>query len=60
MKTERNTVIHLYQRVPELALRSLNRLTGLSFSHWPESLVALCAQDEPAGQDASAPEKLAR
>ncbi|MCQ4234183.1 hypothetical protein NAV31_10800 [Pseudomonas stutzeri] len=60
MKTERNTVIHLHQRAPELALQSLNRLTGLTFSHWPESLVLLCKQDEPVERDSPAAEKRAR
>lgn len=32
-------VIVLAQAAPEAALRGLNRLTGLSFSSWPESLV---------------------
>lgn len=60
VKTERNTVIHLHQRAPELALQSLNRLTGLTFSHWPESLVLLCKQDEPVERDSPAAEKRAR
>ncbi|MBA1274453.1 hypothetical protein [Stutzerimonas azotifigens] len=38
MKVQGN-VIHLHQRVPGSALESLNRLTGLNFSRWPESLV---------------------
>ncbi|OOE07825.1 hypothetical protein BSR09_16985 [Stutzerimonas degradans] len=60
MKTERKTVIHLHQRAPELALQSLNRLTGLTFSHWPESLVLLCKQDEPVERESPAAEKRAR
>lgn len=60
VKIERNTVIHLHQRAPELALQSLNRLTGLTFSHWPESLVLLCKQDEPVERDSPAAEKRAR
>jgi len=34
-----NKVVHLHRRVPQLALERLNRLTGLQFSNWPESLV---------------------
>ena len=33
-------VIRLAQAAPEAALAGLNRLTGLRFSSWPESLVA--------------------
>lgn len=32
-------VIHLYQRAPQEALERLNRITGLRFARWPESLV---------------------
>ncbi|TWC38663.1 hypothetical protein FBY03_106162 [Pseudomonas sp. SJZ079] len=32
-------VIYLYQRDPQEALERLNRITGLRFAHWPESLV---------------------
>lgn len=32
-------VIYLYQRDPQKALEQLNRITGLRFAHWPESLV---------------------
>ena len=31
-------VIHLHQRAPQEALERLNRITGLCFSSWPESL----------------------
>lgn len=34
-----STVVHLHRRVPQEALERLNRLTGLKFSNWPESLV---------------------
>lgn len=33
-------VIALKRRRPEAALERLNRLTGLDFSEWPESLLA--------------------
>lgn len=42
-------VIHLHQRDPQEALERLNRLTGLRFSQWPESLLA---QVERQGSDA--------
>ena len=32
-------VIHLHQRNPQEALERLNRITGLHFARWPESLV---------------------
>lgn len=34
-----NTVIHIKKRHPETALENLNRLTGLDFRSWPESLL---------------------
>jgi hypothetical protein len=33
-------VIHLHQRGPQEALERLNRITGLHFARWPESLVS--------------------
>lgn len=39
-------VIHLHQRDPQEALERLNRITGLHFARWPESLVSHPA--EPA------------
>lgn len=35
-----STVVHLHRRVPHDALERLNRITGLHFSNWPESLVS--------------------
>nr|WP_259651496.1 hypothetical protein [Pseudomonas sp. NCCP-436] len=32
-------VIYLHQRAPQEALTRLNRITGLSFARWPESLL---------------------
>lgn len=34
-----SNILDIRQRRPEQALESLNRLTGLDFQHWPESLV---------------------
>ncbi|MES2819361.1 MAG: hypothetical protein V4812_10300 [Pseudomonadota bacterium] len=39
-------VIHLHRRDPQGALTRLNRITGLRFSRWPESLVQV--RDESA------------
>jgi len=39
MTVIKSTVVHLYQRDPQEALERLNRITGLRFSRWPESLV---------------------
>ncbi|MDX1369176.1 hypothetical protein [Pseudomonas sp.] len=41
-------VIHLHQRDPQEALERLNRITGLHFVRWPESLVPLLP--EPAAE----------
>lgn len=32
-------VVHIGKRHPETALENLNRLTGLDFQSWPESLL---------------------
>jgi hypothetical protein len=34
-----NKVIYLHQLDPQAALERLNRITGLRFSHWPQSLL---------------------
>ena len=34
-------IIRLEQRCPETALDNLNRLTGLDFQSWPESLLEI-------------------
>jgi len=39
MTATKGKVIHLYQRDPQEALERLNRITGLRFSSWPQSLV---------------------
>lgn len=41
-------VIYLYRHDPQAALVRLNRITGLCFSRWPESLVP--PGDQPAGE----------
>jgi hypothetical protein len=40
-------VIHLHRRDPQEALERLNRITGLHFARWPESLVP---PPEPAAE----------
>ncbi|MGB4075189.1 hypothetical protein [Pseudomonas sp.] len=39
MTGTKGKVIHLHQRDPKEALERLNRITGLRFSSWPQSLV---------------------
>ncbi|MDF1628973.1 MAG: hypothetical protein P1U78_04165 [Alcanivoracaceae bacterium] len=41
-----SNVIKLGSKSPQRAVEALNRMTGLVFDHWPESLVGLTAQDE--------------
>jgi hypothetical protein len=49
MKATQGKVIHLYQRDPQEALERLNRITGLRFSRWPQSLapISAAADDQP-------------
>ena len=42
---KQGTVVALRNSHPEQALEGLNRITGLSFSQWPESLVMRPAAD---------------
>lgn len=44
METGSAKVVHLHRRKPREALEHLNRVTGLGFSRWPESLVGYCRQ----------------
>ena len=39
----------IHQARPERALENLNRLTGLRFAQWPESLVSQEAGQKKAG-----------
>ncbi len=45
MKKDQNNVVHLHQRDLTSALERLNRITGLQFSSWPESLLPSVVQD---------------
>ncbi|MDH4554733.1 hypothetical protein E8F11_06010 [Pseudomonas sp. BN417] len=38
MGRAKDKLIQLHEHVPQRALEGLNRLTGLRFRHWPESL----------------------
>lgn len=41
LMSKSNNVIYLHQFDPQTALERLNRVTGLQFSDWPQSLVPL-------------------
>lgn len=49
MSNTTGTVVMLRPRESRAALESLNRITGLRFSHWPESLVCVTLKDAPSG-----------
>ena len=58
MTASKGKVIHLHQRDPQEALERLNRITGLRFSSWPQSLVNAnpdVEPDEPTMQSDIAP-----
>jgi hypothetical protein len=41
-------IIHIADVAPQTALERINRLTGLEFSQWPESLLcSIDTNDEP-------------
>lgn len=44
MDTGSAKVVHLHRRKPREALEHLNRVTGLGFTRWPESLAGYCRQ----------------
>ncbi|PJI50130.1 MAG: hypothetical protein CTR55_08260 [Pseudomonas sp.] len=48
MKKDQNNVVHLHQRDLTSALERLNRITGLHFSSWPESLLPTVSQETTA------------
>lgn len=45
MNNDQNKVVHLHQRDPQNALERLNRITGLQFSSWPESLLPMVREE---------------
>lgn len=46
MGSKKDKLVHLHERAPQRALEGLNRVTGLTFRHWPESLVPVVVQEE--------------
>lgn len=52
MTAKRSAVVHLHRLDPEEALERLNRITGLRFAQWPESLVQPAA--DRAAEEGSA------
>lgn len=55
MNKDLNKVVHLHQRDPLSALERLNRITGLQFSSWPESLLPNVVQEPAAQPEAESP-----
>ena len=56
MNGKRSTILYMHQRAPDAALEALNRLTGLRFTQWPESLVDRSrTQLSPAREVSGAP-----
>ncbi|HBZ95683.1 MULTISPECIES: hypothetical protein [unclassified Pseudomonas] len=45
--TGKDRVIHLHRRDPQEALTRLNRITGLRFARWPESLLEHAVSEDP-------------
>lgn len=50
MSKAKGKVVHLHERDPQEALERLNRITGLQFSQWPESLVPPRPYPKPVGK----------
>lgn len=48
---KQGTVIALQHSHPEQALEGLNRITGLDFARWPESLVMRAPVEQDADVD---------
>ena len=54
MTGKKTKVIHLHRRDPQEALTRLNRITGLHFARWPESLLGHVASENlPSDAEAS-------
>ena len=53
--TVKTRVIHLHRRDPQEALTRLNRITGLHFARWPESLLEHVATEnlQPKADDSN-------
>jgi len=57
MTASKGKVIFLHQRDPQEALERLNRITGLHFSHWPQSL---CSDPVSVPPSASLPAEVSQ
>lgn len=55
MSGRKSKIIHLHRRDPQEALTRLNRITGLRFARWPESLLRHVEPDSRAQEQAEAP-----
>ena len=56
MTASKGKVIHLHQRDPQEALERLNRITGLRFSRWPQSLVDTSISEDQTSATAVQPD----
>jgi hypothetical protein len=58
--SRKSTVVYLHQLDPQAALERLNRVTGLRFSSWPQSLAPVQEQvaDGPKEECAAVTEPL--
>jgi hypothetical protein len=52
MGNAKDKLIQLHEHAPQRALEGLNRVTGLRFGHWPESLAPTAA---PLGEREAEP-----
>lgn len=43
MGRAKDNLVQLHEHAPQRALDGLNRVTGLKFRHWPESLAPMAA-----------------
>lgn len=48
--TGKDRNIHLHRRDPQEALTRLNRITGLRFANWPESLLEHAVSETPQAE----------
>lgn len=48
--TGKDRIIHLHRRDPQEALTRLNRITGLRFARWPESLLEHAVSENPQAE----------
>ncbi|MFV9682964.1 hypothetical protein ACNFD4_09760 [Pseudomonas sp. NY15367] len=48
--TGKDRIIHVHRRDPQEALTRLNRITGLRFASWPESLLEHAVSETPQAE----------